>query len=244
MQEEIYRRMYEVEDRHWWFSAKRRILRALLERHLPQGARAKARVADVGCGCGCTLLLLSGFCEAVGLDASEAAIDFCTKRGVDARLARLPDEVPLEAGTFDAVILSDVLEHIDDDSKAAAAAARLLRPGGIMIVTVPAYQALWSSWDQMHAHKRRYTKKTLGAALSSTGLDTIFISYYNTLLFPLALAERVARKALRSDTKAELAVPAAPVNWALERVFAAERHLLGRVPLPAGLSLAAVLRKR
>ena len=244
MREDIYRSMFEVEDRHWWYSAKRKIIVSLLRRYLPAGrASEPPRVADVGCGCGRLLEELSAARRCVGLDSSPLAVEFCLKRGLDAKSGRLPDNVPLEQGAFDAVILSDVLEHIDDDAAAAGAAAKLVRPGGIIIVTVPAYPFLFTSWDEAHGHKRRYTKAGLMRALAATGLAVELLSYYNTFLFPAAVAGRAAKKILGIPGTAELALPPPWLNAPLYAIFASERHLLGRIWLPWGLSLIAVLRR-
>jgi SAM-dependent methyltransferase len=279
MQEEIYKRMYEVEGAHWWFAGKRRIIYDLLSRYVrrPDGsatsdstagslaaggslaasgsglsglaaggslaASGAVRVADLGCGCGKMLEELPEGFSGVGLDASATAAAFCRERGVTAVVGALPGNVPFAEGSFDAVILADILEHVEDDASAAAAAARLLRPGGVMIVTVPAFPALWSSWDEMHGHKRRYTAKRLKAALGGAGLHIELVSYYNTFLFPAAVAGRLAKKITGARSAAELSIPPAWLNAVLAAIFASERHLLGRVPLPVGLSLVAVLRR-
>ena len=244
MQDDIYRRMYEVEGRHWWYSGKRAIIRSLLDRYVAAGAGSGTpRVADLGCGCGRMLEELGGRYEAVGVDVSQTAIEFCAMRGVKALLGALPDGVPLEDGTFDAVIMSDILEHVEDDAGAAKRAGGLLRAGGVMIVTAPAYEGLWSSWDEAHRHKRRYTAGTLRRALEGAGLDFEFMSYYNTVLFPAAAAARLAKRLTGRGGTIEMAVPPEWLNSALRAVFASERHVLGRAPLPFGLSVVAVLRR-
>ncbi len=242
MQEEIYNQMYEVEWRHWWFSAKRRIIRHLLGRHLPQ-TQGKRRLADIGCGCGRNIEELGAQYETVGVDPSQTAIDFCRQRGVHAQIGALPDDLPLEPGAYDAVILSDILEHVEDDRAAAQAAAELLCPGGIMVVTVPALGRLWSHWDVIHGHKRRYTRKGLAQTLYATGLDTVLLSYYNTFLFPIAAAVRLTQKLLKRRGIGELKIPPPPFNGLLRFVLASERHLIGRAPMPIGLSLVAVMRR-
>jgi len=244
MQEHIYQKMYEVEDRHWWYSAKRRIIRHLLERYLPPaGGSAPRRLADLGCGCGRLLEELPPGFDGVGVDASETAVEFCRKRGVSASVGSLPAQVPFPDGTFDAVILADILEHVEDDEACARAAARLLRAGGVMIVTAPAYPALWSSWDEIHGHRRRYTLGTLRQVLATTELDIELLSYYNMFLLPPAALARVLKKLTLQQDAAELSPPPGWINSLLRGIFAGERHLLGRLPLPAGLSLIAVLRR-
>jgi SAM-dependent methyltransferase len=244
MREDIYHEMYRVEDAHWWFSAKREIIRSLLSRFAKSAPGARLRVADLGCGCGRLLEELCPSCDAAGIDLSPTAVEFCAKRGVTAVLGALPDNIPLPENSFDAVILSDIIEHVDDDAAAVRAAARLLRPGGVMILTVPACPSLWSSWDEAHGHKRRYTARALRGAFAGAGLDVELLSFYNTFLFPAAVAGRFAKKIARRPSTAELALPPRWLNSILRSIFAAERHFLGALPLPFGLSLVAVLRKR
>lgn len=243
MQDEIYHEMYSVEDRHWWFAGKRRIIRDLLCRYAPKRDGAPIRLADVGCGCGRNLEELPAGFTGVGIDASPIAIEFCRKRGVNACRGMLPDDVPLDDGSFDAVVMADVLEHIDDDAAAAQSVMRLIAPGGILIVTVPALPSLWTSWDEIHGHKRRYTREGLAKTLGATGLDVELISFYNTLLLAPAVAGRILRKLTGQRGAGELKVPHRLVNGALEAVLASERHILGRIPLPIGLSLVAVMRQ-
>jgi SAM-dependent methyltransferase len=243
MREDIYARMYEVEDRHWWFAAKRRIIRDMLRRYVEPPASGRPRLADVGCGCGRYLEEAGRDFAAVGVDASEVAIDFCRRRGVDARRGSIPESIGLDDGAFDAVVMADVVEHIDDDAAAVRAACTLLKPRGVMVVTVPALPGLWTSWDDLHGHKRRYTKAAFARLFAIPGCRVELLSYYNTLLFPAAALSRTARRLFGKSAEGELKVPPAPANRALEAVFAAERMLIGRVPMPVGLSLIAVTRR-
>jgi SAM-dependent methyltransferase len=241
MEAELYQRMFEQEQQHWWFRAKRRIVLTLLERLLPP----RSRIADVGCGCGATLLELAQRYEAIGMDGSPIAADFARRRGVSVVEGRLPDAIGLPQGSFDAVLMLDVLEHLDAPVESAKAAADLLRPGGLLLATVPAYQWLFSAHDVAHHHRRRYTRGALVQQLTAAGLTPIFSSYMNTSLFPLAAAARIAERALPRRGKASigLEVPPAPVNGLFQCLFASERHLLGRVRLPFGLSVIAAARK-
>src|SRR4051794_20202793 len=147
MREELYEEMFRMEQEHWWFVAKHRIVLHLLRKFVrPPAGGGKARVADLGCGCGMMLRRLIDRCgaeyDAVGMEGAPAAVEFCRQRGVRVEVGELPSNVTMEAGAFDAVLLLDVLEHLDDDAGAVGAAARLLKRGGVMIVTVPAYQWL------------------------------------------------------------------------------------------------------
>jgi SAM-dependent methyltransferase len=244
MQDDVYQTMFEVEDRHWWYVAKQQIVLSLLRRYLPPANGTRPRVADLGCGCGAMLTRLSRDYDAIGIDGSPHAIDFCARRGVKAQLVDFTDGLSLSNGQFDAVLMLDVLEHLEDDRAAAMQAASLLRSGGIMICTVPAYRWLWSYWDDLHHHFRRYNRRQLGELLKGAGLKPQLLSYANTALFPLAATIRTLQKNQKpANPKAAMHVPIAPVNWALRTMYASERHLLGRVPLPFGLSVIAVAAK-
>ena len=244
MRDELYQEMFEMEQRHWWFAAKHRIVSDLLGRLLPTDSQdPKAKVADLGCGCGMLLYKLKDKYDVIGVDGSEKAIEFCALRGVPVKLGRFPDEIPLEPKGFDAVLLLDVLEHLERDVETAQAAAKLLRPGGILMCSVPAYQWLWSPRDEHHQHYRRYSRKRFVELMKATGLNLEMISFFNTWLFPLAAAGRFAAKLRKSAGMKDLRVPPHPVNATLSTMFASERHLLGRVSLPFGLSLIGVGRK-
>jgi len=133
----------------------------------------------------------------------------------------------------------DVIEHIDDDEAAVASIAQRLKPAGKFVMTVPAHQWMWSAHDAVNHHKRRYSKASLRRLIENSPLRLEALGYFNSLLFPVAVAERMASKA-RGKDGGDLELPPAPLNAALKRTFAAERHLIGRVPLPPGLSLFAV----
>ena len=140
---------------------------------------------------------------------------------------------------YDLIGAFDVIEHIDDDKAAMNSIAKRLKSGGRLVVTVPAHQWMWSAHDVVNHHKRRYSKRALRQLIESSPLRLEAIGYFNSLLFPLAVGERLSSK-LRGKDDADLSLPPKPLNAALERAFAAERHLVGRLPLPPGLSLFAV----
>jgi SAM-dependent methyltransferase len=244
MNDELYGEMFEMEQRHWWFTAKHRIVGNLLKRFMRAAPGARPRVADLGCGCGKMLEILSSTCDAVGTDASPQAIDFCAQRHVQAVIGRFPSEIPLQKASFDAVLLLDVLEHLDEDVASAQTAAGLLKPGGVMICSVPAYRWLWSKRDEFHQHKRRYAKNEFRQLFSQPGLKLELLSYANTLLFVPAAAGRLMSKLVPpANGQTDLRLPPAPINALLRETFAFERHLLGRLWMPFGLSLIAVARK-
>ncbi len=244
MRDELYQEMFEMEQHHWWFAAKHRIVGNLIDRMLPlQPDGRRAQVADLGCGCGMMLYKLKDRYEVVGIDGSLKAIEFSALRGVPVKLGDFPDNIPLEQNSFDAVLLLDVLEHLERDVKTAQQAAKLLKPGGILICTVPAYEWLWSPRDEHHQHFRRYSGKRFRELMNATALKVELISFFNTWLFPLAAAGRLTARLRKSDGMRDLRVPPQSVNATLATIFASERHLLGRVPLPFGLSLMGIARK-
>lgn len=251
MDEALYEEMYQMELRHWWFAAKHRIVLALLDAFLPGGgggaADRRLRVADLGCGCGAMLSkLAAGGYDAIGVDTSDLALEFCRARGVSAVKGHLPGEVDLPDASLDAVLMLDVLEHIEDDRGALASAVTLARPGGVFICTVPAYSWLWTTRDEFHHHKRRYSKRNVVELMGSVrGMDVVHVSFMNAFLFPLALGGRLLAKALdRHDEATDLTIPRFGLNGLLREIFAAERHLLTRRrSLPFGLSLVGIARK-
>jgi len=162
-----YAAVHAEEDRaHWWFQGRRAILLAELARLLPGGGR---RVAEIGCGSGGLLEALAGLGTAVGVEMDPALREIARARGLDVRAGSLPDDIPLEAGRWDAACLFDVLEHVTDEAGALRACRRLLAPGGRLVVTVPAYAWLWSRHDELLGHRRRYTAGSLRSVVEAAG---------------------------------------------------------------------------
>ena len=155
----------------------------------------------------------------------------------------LPDLAEVADRHYDLIGAFDVIEHIDDDAAVLASIAAKLKPGGKFVMTVPAHQWMWTAHDVVNHHKRRYSRRSLRTLIERSPMKLERLGYFNSLLFPLALAQRAASK-LRGREDADVKLPAAPLNAALETVFRAERHLVGRLPLPPGLSLFAVASAR
>lgn len=242
MDRAVFDRMAEQDQVHWWYVARRRILADLIGREvaLPEGAR----ILEIGCGTGHNFEMLRGFGR---LDALE--VDGEARALASRRLGHAVGDAPLPALTgvpdrsYHLIALLDVLEHVDGDRAALESIAAKLAPGGRILITVPAYQWMWSAHDVAHHHKRRYSRRRLRKVAEAAGLKVCRIGYFNSLLFPLAAAVRVAGKVIgrkESDDK----VPPAPLNRLFEKIFGLERHLVGRVPLPAGVSLFALLSTR
>lgn len=225
-------------DRHWWYVARREVLERLIRQCI--APPANARVIEVGCGTGHNLAMLARFgtVEAVEIDPHARAI--ARDRGASVIDARLPELGGVTRGAYDLVASLDVVEHVEDDVGALRALGSLLAPGGRLLVTVPAYPWLWSAHDIANHHKRRYTATTLAAAATAAGLRVERIGYFNMLLLPLVLAARVAGR-LTGREGSDDAMPSPPVNRLLKAIFGLERYWIGRVAMPAGVSIAAVL---
>ncbi|HUT59502.1 MAG TPA: class I SAM-dependent methyltransferase [Phycisphaerae bacterium] len=249
MDEALYEEMYQLERHHWWFAAKRCIVLSLLKKFLSPGPSGNhpLRVADVGCGCGMMLscLIDHGY-DAVGIDSSDLALQFSRSRGVEVVRCEVPGKVDLPSDSVDAVLMLDVLEHIDDDAAAFISAIELVKPGGIAVCTVPAYSWLWTQRDGFHHHKRRYGRRRLVETFrAAKSAEIVFVSFMNTFLFPLALVRRLWEKEFgRKDKPTDLSIPPLGFNGVLQKVYQAERYLLyRRLLLPFGLSLVGVIRK-
>jgi len=237
MERIVYDQMAELDQRHWWYRARREVLAALIRR---TGLPAHAQVLEIGCGTGHNLAMLGEFGEVDALELDAAARKIAAKRlGRPVMKSPLPELKGVPLAHYDLIGAFDVIEHIGDDVSALASIATRLKPGGKLVITVPAHQWMWSAHDVVNHHQRRYSKRALKALVDGSPLKLERIGYLNSLLFPAAVAERLWSKA-RGKDDADLALPGEPLNAALERVFALERYAVGRLPLPPGLSLFAV----
>lgn len=241
MDRSVYDRMNELEARHWWFTARRAIIATLIRREL--GGGTDKSILEAGCGSGGNLSMLKQFGHVDAFEYDEMARQHATeKSGLDIRFGALPQELPFEDRRYDLIGLFDVLEHVEADTASLSALAGLLNTQGKILVTVPAFPFLWSKHDERHHHFRRYTRASLEQAAREAGLKVSYSSYFNMFLFPLAVAARALKRLTGSDTPDDR-LPAPMLNSLLTRVFGFERRLLGRIRLPVGLSLAAVLEK-
>lgn len=238
MERSVYREMAELDERHWWYSARREVLADLIRREVKPPP--KARILEIGCGTGHNLDMLGEFGKVDALELDDEARAIAERRlGREVMSDPLPELAGVRSRQYHLIAALDVIEHVDDDHAAIAAIAAKLKRGGKLLMTVPAHQWMWSAHDVVNHHKRRYSKQALRRLIDSSPLRLDKIGYFNSLLFPFAVAERFASK-VRGKDSADVKLPSAPLNSALRAVFAAERHLVGRLPLPPGLSLFAV----
>lgn len=234
--------MFEAEERQWWYAGQREVAEALLEPWTRAGARA--RLLDAGCGSGFNLLALGRTTSALGIDLSPEAIRFCRERGVRVARASLL-ALPFAAHSFDAVTSFDVIYHewVDDDRAAVAEMARVLRPGGVMLVRVPALEALRGAHDAEVLTRRRYTRAELCGLLEGCGLRLVRASYANSLLLPLLFARRTADRLLGREGSDVGFLPA-PLERLFRLAFRVEAGLVRRgLNLPLGASVVALALK-
>lgn len=241
-----YDRMFRFESQHFWFRGTRAVIRDVLDRSgaTPGPGRARVRLLDIGCGTGSFLSGLSDRYAPIGLDLHVPALRYTRTRGPWPLLAGSADRLPLVDDSLDAVTALDVIEHLDDDRAVVSEIARVLRPGGVAVATVPAFQMLWSPHDEALGHKRRYRRGAFERLFCEVGLSVERLSYYNTLLFPPIALLRLARRRIdQGESSTDLFTLPAPVNRALAALLGAERHVLARARLPFGVSLIGTFTK-
>lgn len=241
MKLEEYARMYEAEERQWWYAGMRAIARALLDAHWT--ARPGVRLLDAGCGTGNNLVHLAQRGRPFGVDLSEEALRFClTRRVTVARGSVLA--LPFRDRSFGLVTSFDVLYHrwVSDDRAAVAELSRVLEPGGLLLVRVPALKMLWGAHDEAVLSRHRYTRGEIEALLRAAGLEVLRASYCNTLLFPLLLARRTLDRLLGRHGSDVGFLPA-PLEWLFGALLRIEARLIPRLALPVGASVTALARK-
>jgi ubiquinone/menaquinone biosynthesis C-methylase UbiE len=224
---------------------RRRIFFELLDREM--GGRADATVLDVGCGAGGMLEPLSRYGEVTGVDMQQELVDFCHERGFPNVVRGHAYDLPAADGSIDLLTLFDTIEHVPDDARVLREVRRVLKPGGLVFISVPAYQFLYANNDRVAHHERRYTARRLRARLHDAGLRPTQITYFNTLLFPAILPAVLAKKAVeRVSDPGDRTNLSHAMNPALNRALAAtmgsERHLLRRTSFPFGHSIIAIAR--
>jgi SAM-dependent methyltransferase len=238
-----YRELYELEDKHWWFRGRRTMIWAMLRR---AGIGSSLRILDAGCGTGRNLVEFRGLGEAEGVDFSPEAVEFCRQRGL-ARVQRAPiEELPFEDGRFDLILATDVIEHLDDDRRALAELRRVAAAGAHLVVTVPAYQWLWSQHDESMHHRRRYTVRRLHQQVTASGWEPRVETYFYTGVLPAVAAVRtLGRMRSRESSSSDLALAPPVLNRLLELPTLCEARLVERGHrLPAGVSVGMVCAAR
>jgi len=238
LEHEIYDELYRREDSHWLFRGRRAIIRALLER---SDVKSDPRILDAGCGTGRNLLDLGEIGEAIGVDDSQLAVDYCRARGLSNVQRASLEELPFEDSSFDLIVLADVIEHVDDDVVVLRELRRVAAPGAVIVVTTPAYKWLWGAHDISHHHKRRYTRPRLREQVGAAGWATTEATYFNTFLFPPIAVVRMLRR--RHEGGDDVGLTPAWLDGTLVLPLRLEAALVrGGVRLPFGVSIGLAAR--
>ena len=242
MDSQVYKEHIEQEETHWWFVSRRNITSSLLKKlNLPKNAK----ILDAGCGAGGNLPLLAEYGEVFGSEMNDEVRNHSISRNIGTiAYGKLPDEIPFKDTKFDLIAMFDVLEHIEDDRTTLAAITNRLTPNGQLLITIPAFQFLFSEHDIAHHHFRRYSKKEIVQKVKEAGLTIEYINYWNFFLFPIAIMARLT-DFLRPKNSRALGRKTPPyfVNQLLIKLVSSERFLNPKIPLPFGLSLMVVARK-
>lgn len=243
METHEYQTLYELEESYWWYVARRRLVKEMLERACGNGKGRK--LLDIGCGTGANAKALEELGTVLAADASEQALQFCRARGLQHTVASLSEQMGVRTESVDVVTALDVLEHVERDVEAMREILRVLKPGGILLATVPAFGFLWSEHDEALHHRRRYTMGELRNKLSLAGFETARSTYFITALFLPILVMRVWQGMVKKSVEPKTSHVILP-RWAnrlIEGILDMERLVCRRINLPVGVSIVAVARK-
>lgn len=238
-----YERMYRYEDHYWWFVSRRELVDSLVRR-LPLGSDAV--IVDVGCGTGATAVQLRNYGRVIGVDISPLALAWSQKRGLSDLLLAAAERLPITRESVDVIVATDILEHLDDDLAVLREFHRALKPGGYVVVTVPAYSILWSEHDLALMHRRRYVARVLAHRGRAAGFEIVRLTYALFFLFPFALVMRLFKRRPPPGKEPEAQLPPLPawLNRFLILFQRFETAMLAHVRFPWGVSVVTVLRKR
>ena len=243
----MYRDFYHLATEHWWFVARSKIIFSMINRFLPD--REQLEILDVGCGTGSILKKLEKHSHAIGVDISEEAVKFCKLRGCkNVYKINQKEGLFFKDSTFNLITALDILEHIDDDCAALAEYYRIIRKGGVLLVTVPAYDFLWGPHDEVNDHKRRYIAKELKNKVEEAGFTVKEMTYFDTFLFPFFVLVRMGHRVSkminsRYKPRSDLKMRRPWINYLLKIIFSLEDPLLKKLNFPYGASLLCVAEK-
>jgi SAM-dependent methyltransferase len=251
MEPSFYEDYYRHENNHWWFRWRFDLITRLVK---SLGSGDSFRILDAGCGTGQMTKRLGAIGLAFGLDSAPEAIAFARSRGVERLAQGSITAPPFANGAFDCVLALDVIEHVDDDFGILTSLFQILRPGGHLIVTVPAFDALWSEHDEINHHKRRYRAPHLKSLIETAGFEMDRITYCNTAMYVPVLVTRKAKNLARAlnikrgghghdNLQSDLGDYPPIINDALFKVMRGENRLMDRVNLPFGVSILAVAKR-
>lgn len=240
MRKDLYNDLFKLEDKHWWHISKRRIVTSFIRKY---AKRNDLKILDIGCGTGKNLDQFREFGQTYGLDSSPDALTFCKKRGLKNLMLGKAEKTPYKNDSFDIITILDVLEHTDD-IKTIKEINRILKTGGILIATVPAFNWLWSRWDEILHHRRRYAIASLAKLLISYKFHILKISYmYAFLLLPVLIIRMIKSFFLRQNYSSDFKFFFPYLNLFLEQLANVESFFVKKFYLPFGLSIIVVAKK-
>ena len=244
-----YERMYRLEDSYWWFVGRHRLIESLLRAYYgpPDNTASTLRLLDIGCGTGAMSARLARWGKVVSADFSPLALQFSRRRGLHNLVGADAMNLPFQPNQFDALVAMDMLEHLPDDNAALREFHRVLKPGGRVFATVPAYMHLWSEHDVALMHHRRYIRAELAERFAAAGFEVEKLSHTMTTLYPIvALQRRLNKNKPKSEGEPKAAMPEfpAPVNSLLTGILSAENALAKRCNFPFGVTILCIARKK
>ncbi len=240
MKTEEYERMFNLEDHYWWFVGRHRLVEGYIRAEF--GNRSDLTILDLGCGTGAMSKILTRWGTVISSDYSDCALNFCRRRGNLHLCAADAARAPFQSSRFDLIIALDILEHLPDDAAALKEIARLLKPNGVLMATVPAYSKLWSGHDVALMHYRRYCASEVRKRVIEAGLTVEKLTYTMTILFPLVWFFRrlLGRK---GPPRATLVMAPRLLNNLLTGLLAVENAATHWVTLPFGVTVFCVARR-
>jgi SAM-dependent methyltransferase len=246
MNPEEYEVMYQVEDHHWWYLGMERITCSVLERALPPEREARSlKILDAGCGTGAVMKYLAKYGEVTGFDFSTEALRFSQKRGHTRLVQASVLEMPFAPDLLDLIVSFDVIcARGVHDEQALSEFARILKPGGVVLLRLPAYYWMRGRHDVATHVDHRYTRGEIKTKLERHGLMPMHISYANTFLFPVAVVKRLSERLFSpQQTGSDLTLDPGPLNGVLCSILSAEAPLVSSIGLPFGLTVVALACK-
>lgn len=241
MQSYLYQDLYLLEEKHWWHLAKRRMVQDLIKTY---NRVLHPKILDVGCGTGKNMESFGNLGEVWGIDKSKEAISFCRKRGLENVRLSSADNTKFPDNFFDIITILDVLEHTDDN-KALKEGHRILKEGGLLILTVPAFTWLWSKWDEILHHKRRYDRNHLVNTLKNHNFSIIYVTYlYSFLVLPVLIIRQIKQKLFRKKKyPSDFNLSNKILNKVINLMSKIEFKIAQKISLPLGTTILVVAKK-
>lgn len=242
MQKFLYDDLYKIEKNHWWCRAKRNLCIHLINKFYEKKENNQLRILDIGCGTGKNIETLNKIGMVWGIDMALEAINFCKKRGLKRIKQGYAEDTGYRNNFFDIVVALDIIEHTDD-KKTLREIKRILKPKGLLIMTLPAFKILWSGWDEVLQHKKRYNKKDLLNILTLYKFSPIRISYLYSFLFVPALIIRLIKSKIYSTNYPSDFQMTLPIfDWLFFNLYKLEKFLINYLDIPFGTSIFVISR--